>query len=139
MISTVFQIDLTDGTSITTTSISAELGEKLLSMTAEDIFDITCAKRQSLSLNHVHEMLSNKLFEIELRKSSWGSSNNTHATLSILSYMKREHTPESTIDRNSKTIRPLEISEVEVMATTTTTGSSNAMPKFEPSIPTKKV
>ncbi|KAH0721970.1 hypothetical protein KY289_005014 [Solanum tuberosum] len=135
----VFQIDLTDGTAITTASISAELGEKLLSMTAEDIFDITCAKRQSLSLNHVHEMLSNKLFEIELRKSSWGSSNNTHATLSILSYMEKEHTPESTTDRNSKKIRPLEISEVEVMATTTTAGSSNATPKFKPPTPTKKV
>uniref|UniRef100_M1BZ85 Cyprosin n=1 Tax=Solanum tuberosum TaxID=4113 RepID=M1BZ85_SOLTU len=68
-----FQIDLIDGTATTTASISAELGEKLLSMTAEDIFDITCTKRQSLSLNHVHEMLSNKVFEIQLRKSSWAS------------------------------------------------------------------
>ncbi|KAH0653291.1 hypothetical protein KY289_030969 [Solanum tuberosum] len=66
-----FQIDLIDGTATTTTSISAELGEKLLSMIAEDIFDITCTKQQSLSLNHVHEMLSNKVFEILLRKSSW--------------------------------------------------------------------
>ncbi|KAL3358943.1 hypothetical protein AABB24_015831 [Solanum stoloniferum] len=38
----IFQIDLIDGTATTTTFISAELGEKLLSMTAEDIFDITC-------------------------------------------------------------------------------------------------
>ncbi|KAH0744618.1 hypothetical protein KY290_032611 [Solanum tuberosum] len=135
----IFQIDLIDGTATTTTSISAELGEKLLSMTAEDIFDITCTKRQSLSLNHVHEMLSNKVFQIELRKSSWGSSNSTHATLSILSYMENEHTPQSTTDRNSKKIRPLEISEVEVMATTTAAGSSNATPKFEPPTPTKKV
>uniref|UniRef100_M1ANT8 Replication factor A protein n=1 Tax=Solanum tuberosum TaxID=4113 RepID=M1ANT8_SOLTU len=37
----VFQIDLTHGTATTTSSISGELGEKLLSMTAEDIFDIT--------------------------------------------------------------------------------------------------
>ncbi|KAH0655024.1 hypothetical protein KY285_029906 [Solanum tuberosum] len=135
----IFRIDLIDGTATTTTSISAELGEKLLSMTADDIFDITCAKRQSLSLNHVHQMLSNKLFQIQLRKSSWGSSNSTHATLSILSYMEKEHTPQSTTDRNSKKIRPLEISEVEVMATTTTAGSSNATPKFEPPTPTKKV
>ncbi|KAG5612827.1 hypothetical protein H5410_024108 [Solanum commersonii] len=113
--------------------------KKLLSMTADDIFDITYAKRQSLSLNHVHQMLSNKLFQIQLRKSSWGSSNSTHATLSILSYMKKEHTPQSTTDRNSKKIRPLEISEVEVMATTTTAGSSNATPKFEPPTPTKKL
>ncbi|KAH0650017.1 hypothetical protein KY284_029929, partial [Solanum tuberosum] len=135
----IFQIDLIDGTVITTTSISAELGEKLLSMTADGIFDITCAKRQSLSLNHVHQMLSNKLFQIQLRKSSWGNSNSMHATLSILSYMEKEHTPQSTTDRNSKKIRPLEISEVEVMAPTTTAGSSNATPKFEPPTPIKKV
>ncbi|KAH0698406.1 hypothetical protein KY290_016057 [Solanum tuberosum] len=134
-----FQIDLIDGTATTTTSISAELGEKLLSMTAEDIFDITCTKRQSLSLNHVHEMLSNKVFEIQLRKSSWASSNTTHATLSVLSYMEKQHTPQSTTDRTSKKIKPLEISEVEVMATTTAVGSSNASPKFKPPTPTKKV
>ncbi|KAL3376320.1 hypothetical protein AABB24_002986 [Solanum stoloniferum] len=134
-----FQIDLIDNTATTTASISAELGEKLLSMTVEDIFDIICTKRQSLSLNHVHEMLSNKVFKIQLRKSSWASSNTTHATLSILSYMKKQHTPQSTTDRTSKKIKPLEISEVEVMATTTAAGSSNAPPKFEPPTPTKKV
>ncbi|KAG5595440.1 hypothetical protein H5410_036672 [Solanum commersonii] len=134
-----FQIDLIDNTATTTASISAELGEKLLSMTAEDIFDITCTKRQSLSLNHVHEMLSNKVFEIQLRKSSWGSSNTTQATLSILSYMEKQHPPQTTTDRTSKKIKPLEISEVEVMATTTAAGSSNASAKFEPPTPTKKV
>ncbi|KAG5590842.1 hypothetical protein H5410_041356, partial [Solanum commersonii] len=112
-----FQIDLIDGTTTTTTSISAELGEKLLSMTAEDIFDITCTK---------------------LRKSSWGSSNTTHATLSVLSCMEKQHTPQSTTDRTSKKIKPLEISEVEVMATTTAAGSSNPTAKFEPPTPTKK-
>ncbi|KAG5584165.1 hypothetical protein H5410_044599 [Solanum commersonii] len=135
----IFQIDLIDGIATTTASISAELGEKLLSMTAEDIFDITCTKRQSLSLDNVHQMLSNKVFQLELRKSSWGSSNSTHATLSILSYMEKEHTPQSTTDRNSKKIRPLEISEVDVIATTTAAGSSNATPTFEPPTPTKKV
>ncbi|KAG5602250.1 hypothetical protein H5410_033620 [Solanum commersonii] len=88
-----FQIDLIDNTATITASISAELGEKLLSMTAEAIFDITCTKRQSLSLDHVHEMLSNKVFEIQLRKSSWGSSNIMQATLSILSYMEKQHPP----------------------------------------------
>ncbi|KAL3326976.1 hypothetical protein AABB24_037606 [Solanum stoloniferum] len=134
-----FQIDLIDNTATTTASISAELGEKLLSMTAEDIFDITCTKRQSLSLTHVHEMLSNKVFEIQLRKSSWGSSNTTNATLSILSYMEKQHTPDSTTDRTPKKIKPLETGDVEVMATTATAGPSNAPAKFEPPTPTKKV
>uniref|UniRef100_A0A3Q7EZJ6 Uncharacterized protein n=1 Tax=Solanum lycopersicum TaxID=4081 RepID=A0A3Q7EZJ6_SOLLC len=137
----IFQIDLTDGTATVTASISVELGEKLLSMTAEDIFDITCAKlqKQSLYINHVHEMLSNKLFQIQLRKSSWGTSNNTQATYSIISYMEKQHTPPTTIDRNSKKVRPLEISEMEVTETTTAAGSSNATLKFEPPTPTKKL
>ncbi|KAH0753470.1 hypothetical protein KY285_006618 [Solanum tuberosum] len=134
-----FQIDLIDNTATTTASISADLGEKILSMTAEDIFDITCTKRQSLSLTHVHEMLSNKVFTIQLRKSSWASSNSTHAALSILSYTEKEHTPQITTDRTSKKFKPLEISEVEVMATTTAAGSSDGPPKFEPPTPSKKV
>ncbi|KAH0780880.1 hypothetical protein KY290_000478 [Solanum tuberosum] len=134
-----FQIDLIDNTATTTASISAELGEKLLSMTAEDIFDITCTKRQSLSLNHVHEMLSSKVFEIQLRKSSWSSSNTTTTTLSILSYMEKHHTTQSATDRTSKKIKPLEIGEVEVMATTAAAGPSNAVEKVEPPTPTKKV
>ncbi|KAG5568068.1 hypothetical protein H5410_064912 [Solanum commersonii] len=111
---------------------------KISSMT-EDIFDTTCTKRQSLSLTHVHEMLSNKVFAIQLRKSSWASSNTTHATLSILSYTEKQHAPQTTTDRTSKKIKPLEISEVEVMATTTATGSSNAPRKLEPPTPAKKV
>ncbi|XP_015159885.1 uncharacterized protein [Solanum tuberosum] len=108
-------------------------------MAAEDIFDITCTKRHSLSLTHVHEMLSNKVFEIQLRKSSWSSSNTTHASFSVLSYIEKPHTPQSTTHRTSKKIKPLEISEVEVMATTTAAAASNPMPKFEPPTPTKKV
>ncbi|KAH0713288.1 hypothetical protein KY289_009247 [Solanum tuberosum] len=134
-----FQIDLIDNTTTTTASISADLGEKILSMTAEDIFDITCTKRQSLSLTHVHEMLSNKVFTIQLRKSSWASSNTTHATLSILSYTEKEQTPQMTTDRTSKKFKPLEIGEVEVIVTTTAAGSSDGPPKFEPPTPSKKV
>ncbi|KAG5581188.1 hypothetical protein H5410_051815, partial [Solanum commersonii] len=113
----IFQIDLIDGPDSATTSTSEKL----------------------LPVNHVQEMLSNKLFSIQLRKSSWGSSNNTHTTLSILSYVEKEQTlPPSTTERNSKRIKPLEISEVEIQATTTTPGSSSAMPKFEPPTLTKK-
>ncbi|KAG5600889.1 hypothetical protein H5410_032259 [Solanum commersonii] len=83
------------------------------------IENILSASRQSLSLTHVHEMLSNKVFTIQLRKSSWGSSNTTHTTLSILSYTEKKHAPQTTTDRTSKKIKPLEITEVEVITTTT--------------------
>uniref|UniRef100_M1D1B1 Uncharacterized protein n=1 Tax=Solanum tuberosum TaxID=4113 RepID=M1D1B1_SOLTU len=40
----IFEIDLIDGIASATTSISGVLGEKLFSVTAENIFDITCIK-----------------------------------------------------------------------------------------------
>ncbi|KAG5593945.1 hypothetical protein H5410_035177 [Solanum commersonii] len=46
--------------------------------------------------------------------------------------------PPNTIDGNSKKTRPLGISEVEMMATTTAIGSSTGRPKLEPPTPTKK-
>ena len=53
--------------------------------------------------------------------------------------MEKQHTSPTAIDRNSKKIRPLEISEMEVTETTTAAGSSNATLKFEPPTPTKKL
>ncbi|KAM3325521.1 hypothetical protein P3S67_000646 [Capsicum chacoense] len=58
----MFQIDLTNATSSTTTLISGALGEKILFMTTEDIFGTTCVKL--LHLDHIHQMLSNKFFNI---------------------------------------------------------------------------
>uniref|UniRef100_M1D1B0 Uncharacterized protein n=1 Tax=Solanum tuberosum TaxID=4113 RepID=M1D1B0_SOLTU len=43
----IFEIDLIDGIASATTSISGVLGEKLFSVTAENIFDITCIKEKS--------------------------------------------------------------------------------------------
>ncbi|KAG5569581.1 hypothetical protein H5410_059347 [Solanum commersonii] len=52
--------------------------------------------------------------------------------------MEKQHPPGPPPIGTCKKIKPLEISEVEVMATTTAAGSSNAPPKFEPPTPTKK-
>ncbi|KAH0746830.1 hypothetical protein KY285_008487 [Solanum tuberosum] len=118
-----FQIDLFDNTAITTASISADLGEKLLSMTAEDIFDITCTKP-----------LNPCLKEIILGQLKYHKCKFVHSFLH-----GKQLAPESTTDRTPKKIKPLETSEVEVMAATTTAGPSNAAAKFEPPTPTKKL
>ncbi|KAG5596868.1 hypothetical protein H5410_038100 [Solanum commersonii] len=131
------------GSPSATTSTSSSITPMIVTPARQQIISIaeisSAPSRQSLSLTHVHEMLSNKEFEIQLRKSSWGSSNTTNASLSILSYMEKQLAPESTTDRTPKKIKPLETSEVEVMATTTIAGPSNAPAKFEPPTPTKKV
>ena len=53
--------------------------------------------------------------------------------------MEKQHTSPTTIDKNSKKVRPLEISEMDVTETTTAAGSSNATLKFEQPTPTKKL
>ncbi|KAL3379952.1 hypothetical protein AABB24_000550 [Solanum stoloniferum] len=73
-----FQIDLIDGNGSTSVFISGDPAEKLLSMKAEDIFDTTCVKNQLLRVDQTQQMLSKRLFHIQLRKSSsWTNSNVT--------------------------------------------------------------
>uniref|UniRef100_M1BZ50 Replication factor A n=1 Tax=Solanum tuberosum TaxID=4113 RepID=M1BZ50_SOLTU len=60
-------------------------------------------------------------------------------SIGISTYQGKQHTPHSTTDRTCKKIKPLEITEVEVMPTSAAAGPSNAPAKFEPPTPTKKV
>lgn len=57
-----FQIDLIDGNDSITASISCDLAETFLSMTAEDIHDTTCVKYKFLSVDHVQQLLSKNYF-----------------------------------------------------------------------------
>ncbi|KAK6773969.1 hypothetical protein RDI58_029208 [Solanum bulbocastanum] len=102
---------------LTTTFVYGDLAEKLLSMKVEDTFDITCVKvisylclsvclyiyliyrfvndffcfqNQLLRVDRTQQMLSKRLFHIQLRKSSWTNSNVTQSSLTILSYTEKE-------------------------------------------------
>ncbi|KAG5621310.1 hypothetical protein H5410_006528 [Solanum commersonii] len=92
-------------------------------------FLITLSTKSSLSYTHISNFPSfHRSFQIDLidhicynykdlsllirgKITAPCHSNTTHATLSILSYMEKEHTPQSTTDRTSKKIKPLEICE----------------------------
>ncbi|KAF3623586.1 hypothetical protein FXO38_30674 [Capsicum annuum] len=112
----IFQIDLTDVTGSMIALISGELSEKMLSMTTEDIFDTTCVKMQLLRLDHIHQILSNKSFNIQLKKSSWKKS----------------------IDqRIAKKAKPLATSNREMEPTIVEFGSSSETLELEPLTPAK--
>ncbi|KAM3397438.1 hypothetical protein P3S68_000950 [Capsicum galapagoense] len=103
----IFQIDLIDSSGLTTALVAGVLSEKILSMKAGDILNTTSVK-----------MLSNKLFCIQLRKSSWVSANGTHTGLTVLSYTEKEQLLSSTIeDRNAKNVRLPGTSEAGMEAT----------------------
>ncbi|KAM3200418.1 replication protein A 70 kDa DNA-binding subunit D [Capsicum annuum] len=134
----MFQIDLTDATGSTIALISGALGEKILSMTAEDIFDTTCVKLQLLRLDYIHQMLSNKLFNIQLKKSSWVSDNVTRTSLTIVLVTENEQVLPLAIDqRIAKKVRPLATSEQEMEPRIVESGSSSATLALEPLMPAK--
>lgn len=135
-----FQIDLIDGSGSTTAFISGDPAEKLLSMKAEEIFYTTCVKNQLLCVDQTQQMLSNKLFCIQLRKSSWTSSPVTQSSLTILSYTEKEHvTPPSSSERSIKKAKSLAANEVEMKATFVESESSSNAISIEPSTPIKKL
>ncbi|KAH0720739.1 hypothetical protein KY290_005672 [Solanum tuberosum] len=115
----------------TTAFISGDPGEKLLSMKAEDIFDTTCVK--------IQQMLSKKLFHIQLRKSSWTNSNVTQSSLTVLSYTEKEHASlPGTGERNIRKAKSFDASEVEMKATFFESESSSSDTSIEPT-PIKKL
>lgn len=85
-----FQVDLSDGSGSKTAFISGDLAEKLIAMPAVHIFQTTYAKWQLLDIKHAQDMLGDKLFYVQLRKTAWMSANVTQSTLTILNYMEKE-------------------------------------------------
>ncbi|KAH0645241.1 hypothetical protein KY284_033125 [Solanum tuberosum] len=135
-----FQIDLIDGSGSTTAFISGDHAEKLLSMKAEDIFYTTCVKNQLLCVDQTQQMLSNRLFYIQLRKSSWISSPVTQSSLTILSYTEKEHVSlPSSSERGIKRAKSLDANEVEMKATFVESESSSNAISIEPPTPIKKL
>ncbi|XP_059287544.1 uncharacterized protein LOC132040871 isoform X3 [Lycium ferocissimum] len=111
-----------------TTLISRDIAEKMLSMTAEHIFETTLVK-----------MLSDRLFRIQLKKSSWRSSNDTQTTVSIMSYVERKPIfPPSVNQRDAKKLKPLSTSEVDMEKAVIASDSSSTRPKDQPPTPAKK-
>ncbi|XP_059287543.1 uncharacterized protein LOC132040871 isoform X2 [Lycium ferocissimum] len=120
-----------------TTLISRDIAEKMLSMTAEHIFETTL--NQLLPIDHVHKMLSDRLFRIQLKKSSWRSSNDTQTTVSIMSYVERKPIfPPSVNQRDAKKLKPLSTSEVDMEKAVIASDSSSTRPKDQPPTPAKK-
>ncbi|PHU30806.1 hypothetical protein BC332_02899 [Capsicum chinense] len=73
---------------------------------------------QLLRLDHIHQMLFNKSFNTQLKKSSWVSANVTRTSLTIVSFTEKEHVLPLTFDqRIAKKAKPLATSEQEMEPT----------------------
>ncbi|PHT65906.1 hypothetical protein T459_30331 [Capsicum annuum] len=93
---------------------------------------------QLLRLDYIHQMLSNKLFNIQLKKSSWVSDNVTRTSLTIVLVTENEQVLPLAIDqRIAKKVRPLATSEQEMEPRIVESGSSSATLALEPLMPAK--
>lgn len=98
-----FQLDLVDGTGTATAIISGELAEKMLARTASEIFHTTCTLRQLLPITDAQQALQDRLFQVQLRKSTWKRGNMAQASLSIIAFKEVENTdPSGENERSNK-------------------------------------
>lgn len=96
-----FQIDLVDRSDTTTALISGNLAEKVLFVTANDIFHTTCIKWQLLPIKDAQDMLEDKLFHVQLRKTTWRRANVAQSSLTLVSYREVEAISPSSVDERS--------------------------------------
>ncbi|XP_070008986.1 uncharacterized protein [Nicotiana sylvestris] len=84
-----FEVEITDETGTITTTMSEGLGERILSMTAEQIYDITGVKNELFPIAHINQLLTDKLFRVQLQRSSSRTPDKNAGSLVLLSYTEK--------------------------------------------------
>ncbi|KAM3337873.1 hypothetical protein P3S68_032198 [Capsicum galapagoense] len=84
-----FQVQITDESGSTTATLLGELGENLLLIRAEQIYEIINIK-DPLPLQYIEEDLANKVFKIQLRKSYSRNSDAAPAKLFVSSFVEKQ-------------------------------------------------
>ncbi|KAM3289512.1 hypothetical protein P3S67_017800 [Capsicum chacoense] len=85
-----FQVQITDESGSTTATLLGELGENLLSVRDEQIYEIINIKKDPLPLQYIEEDLANKVFKIQLRKSYSRNSDAAPAKLFVSSFVEKQ-------------------------------------------------
>nr|XP_009761221.1 PREDICTED: uncharacterized protein LOC104213421 [Nicotiana sylvestris] len=86
-----FQVEIADRSGSAIATIFGESGENLLSMKAEQIYEITKIKNEVMPLQ---QRLANKVFKVQLKKLLSRASDETPAKLFILSYVEKQDAPQ---------------------------------------------
>ncbi|XP_016449716.1 uncharacterized protein LOC107774633 [Nicotiana tabacum] len=84
-----FEVEITDETGTITATMSEGLGERILSMTAEQIYDITGVKNELFPIAHINQLLTDKLFRVQLQRSSSRTPDKNAGSLVLLSYTEK--------------------------------------------------
>ncbi|XP_019226622.1 PREDICTED: uncharacterized protein LOC109208063 isoform X2 [Nicotiana attenuata] len=83
-----FEVEITDKTG-TTTTVFEGLAERTLSMRAEQIYDIISVKNELFPVAHINRLLADKLFRVQLQRSSSRTPDKNAGSLVLLSYTEK--------------------------------------------------
>ncbi|XP_015159116.1 uncharacterized protein [Solanum tuberosum] len=136
-----FNVNLEDNSGTTTGMIMNKKGGKLLSLTAEQIYERTSTKNNCPPMKDLHTGFINKIFSIRAKKAFARAPNTTATKLYIQSCMEKEYTthpptaPNKTnIQEASKRKQQLEPEQVSEQAESL---SLRMKQKLEPPTPEK--
>ncbi|KAM3357928.1 putative protein isoform X2 [Capsicum galapagoense] len=90
-----FNIDITDFSGTITTTMSEALAERILSLTANQIYDKVAVQKQPLSIAGMNRQ-DRKLFKLQLQKSAFRFPDQKADALAVASFTETEQTALST-------------------------------------------
>ncbi|MCD9639917.1 hypothetical protein HAX54_024872 [Datura stramonium] len=85
-----FELNITDDSGTLTAIVSETLGERLLSVTAEQIYETVDIKNELLPIAHIKQQLAHKVFSLQLQKSLFRIPDQKPGTLIISSLIEKE-------------------------------------------------
>ncbi|KAM3376332.1 hypothetical protein P3S68_015047 [Capsicum galapagoense] len=140
-----FQVQITDGSGSTTATLLGELGENLLSMRAEQIYETINIKKDPLPLQYIEEDLVNKVFKIQLRKSYSRNSDAAPVKLFVSSFVEKQDalqlpTSSASLDVGENSKRELDNASLSDEPKKPTIGSTSSSKRqqLERTTPSKK-
>ncbi|KAM3251682.1 hypothetical protein P3L10_005752 [Capsicum annuum] len=84
-----FDVNLKDNTGSIIGTISGEKGEKLLSLTAEQIYDLASTEIESQSMQHAEMSCNQNLFKIQVKKPASRTDQTMSGKVQILAYTEK--------------------------------------------------
>nr|XP_009794182.1 PREDICTED: uncharacterized protein LOC104240972 [Nicotiana sylvestris] len=85
-----FEVDITDGSGTITAVVSNKLAERMLSLTADQIYETAIVKKQVLPVEHIRKHLLDEMFKIHLQKSLLRTPDRPPCTFVISSYTQKQ-------------------------------------------------
>ncbi|KAM3246921.1 hypothetical protein P3L10_008688 [Capsicum annuum] len=91
-----FEVNIMDASDTIMVMISETLGERMLSLTSEQIYEQVAVQQQSLCITRINQLVAHKLFTLQLQKPLYRFPDQKAGMLAITSFTETPFSPEQT-------------------------------------------